>query len=53
MIGFFDSGQGLEPSCLGTGGQYMVKYSERAHSTNFPIQLEALKVMVIRNVLYP
>lgn len=29
----------------------MVKYSERAHSTNFPIQLEALKVMVIRYVL--
>lgn len=30
----------------------MVKYSERAHSTNFPIQFEALKVMVIRYVLY-
>ena len=28
----------------------MVKYSERAHSTNFPIQFEALKV--IRYVLY-
>ena len=30
----------------------MVKYSKRAHSTNFPIQFEALKVMVIRYVLY-
>lgn len=51
-IGFFDSGQGLEPSCLRARGQYMVKYSERAHLNNFPIQLEALKVMVIRYVLY-
>lgn len=50
MIGFFDSGQGLDLSCLRARGQYMVKYSERAHSTNFPIQFEALKV--IRYVLY-
>ena len=52
MIGFFDSGQGLDLSCLRARGQYMVKYSKRAHSTNFPIQFEALKVMVIRYVLY-